>query len=86
MKVIKEGRPQKGWAAEHTCSGAGNGNGGCGAILLIEESDLFMTSSTCRDETDYYVTFTCCQCGVKTDPKDIPVRIRSALLTALRRT
>ena len=27
MKVIKEGRKQKGWAREYTCTGSGNGGG-----------------------------------------------------------
>ncbi len=67
MRVIKEGRPQKGWATEATCTGAGNGKGGCGATLLVEQADLFSTSSSCRDETDYFTTFQCPSCGVLTD-------------------
>lgn len=67
MKVLKPGRQQKGWSIEIKCSGSGNGNGGCGAFLLVEQDDLFQTSSSCRDETDYYTTFRCPQCGVLTD-------------------
>jgi hypothetical protein len=68
MKVIKNGRPQKGWAKEFTCSGKGNGGGGCGAVLLVEEGDLFHTSRTYMDgEVEYWTTFQCAQCGVLTD-------------------
>jgi hypothetical protein len=67
MKIIKEGRKQKGWSIEYTCTGHGNGNGGCGAVLLIEQPDLYKTFTHCRDETDVHVTFTCAGCGVETD-------------------
>lgn len=67
MKVLKKGRPQKGWSIEMTCTGAGNGNGGCGALLLVSEDDIYETQSHCRDETDYYRTFNCPECGVRTD-------------------
>ncbi len=68
MKVLKKGRPQKGWAKEFVCTGKGNGNGGCGAKLLVEEGDLYETSHSCYDgSTDYYVTFMCAECGVETD-------------------
>ena len=67
MKILKPGRPQTGYAIEQTCTGAGNGNGGCGAMLLVEAADLYLTQSHCRDETDSYVTFKCAACGVLTD-------------------
>jgi hypothetical protein len=41
MKILKKGRPQKGWATEAKCTWEGNGGGGCGALLLIEEEDLY---------------------------------------------
>ena len=72
MKVLKKGRDQKGWAKQIACTGAGNDGGGCGAQLLVEEGDLFITSSSCRDETDYFVTFRCPECSVLTDVKDPP--------------
>jgi hypothetical protein len=80
VKVITPGRPQRGWSREETCSGRGNGNGGCGAILLVESADLFQTTTQCRDETDYFVTFKCSECGVLTDMIDPP----SAALDAAR--
>jgi hypothetical protein len=67
MKVIKPGRDQTGWAAEIECTGKGNGDGGCGAILLVEENDFRLTYRNCRDESETFTTFKCCQCGVDTD-------------------
>lgn len=72
MKTIKKGRPQKGWSKKFTCTGKGNGGGGCGAILLVEQGDLFHTVSTALHETDYYITFQCCECGVLTDVTEAP--------------
>ena len=73
MKVLKKGRPQKGWSAEFVCTGTGNGGGGCGAKLLVEEADLYQTSSSdYTGDTDYYVTFRCSECGVETDAKGTP--------------
>lgn len=67
MKIIKPGRPQEGYAIEQTCTGYGNGHGGCGAVLLVEAADLYVTQSHCRDETGSFVTFKCAACGVLTD-------------------
>ena len=67
MKVVKKGRSQNGWAKEFTCTGRGNGDGGCGAKLRVERDDLFRTESHAGWETDSYVTFECAACGVLTD-------------------
>lgn len=67
MRVIKRGRPQQGWAKEFTCTGSGNGDGGCQAKLLVEQGDLFRTQTHCRDETDTYLTFVCPLCKVWMD-------------------
>ena len=72
MQVVKKGRPQKGWAKEFTCTGEGNGGGGCGAVLLVEKDDFYQTSSWCMGETERYVTFCCTECGVQTDVKGTP--------------
>jgi len=73
MKVIEKGRKQKGWAKEHKCTGRGNGGGGCGAVLLVEEGDLYRTSNSYLDgSSDHYITFTCSECGVETDIEDYP--------------
>lgn len=67
MQVLEKGRPQKGWSKEIVCTGAGNGNGGCGARLLVEQDDLFKTTSSCRDEVTTYITIRCSECSVMTD-------------------
>lgn len=76
MKTVKKGRKQQGWAKEFACTGAGNGKGGCEALLLVEAGDLFRTENTCRDETDYFVTFICRECGVLTDINGWPGSVR----------
>jgi hypothetical protein len=71
MKVLKPGDGRKGWSTRRTCTGNGNGGGGCGAKLLVEEGDLYQTSSSHYDgSTDYYITFRCPQCRVETDLPD----------------
>jgi hypothetical protein len=76
MKVLKKGRKQKGWSVEKTCTGKGNGLGGCGALLLVEENDLYETGEG-GDGPDYARTFKCSECGVETDfdLKEVPVII-----------
>lgn len=86
MKVISKGSGQKGWAVETLCTGAGNGNGGCGAKLLVEQGDLFQTSNTdIGGDTDYFATFKCPECGVLTDIKEYPGRA-SELPKRIKRT
>jgi len=76
MKVIKKGRDQKGWSTEATCTGSGNGGGGCGAVLLVEASDIFTTHSNHYDGSrDSYRTFKCCECGVLTDIEGVPSNV-----------
>ena len=72
-KVIKPGRVQKGWSKEFKCTGNGNKGGGCGAVLLVSEYDIYETSSSALSETDYYKTFCCPQCGVETDIENCSV-------------
>ncbi len=70
MKIIKKGRQQKGWAEKFECTGKGNGGGGCGATLLVEENDLYTTrSSDYTGDTEHFITFSCLACGVETDIK-----------------
>jgi len=79
MKIITPGRKQNGWSKECICTGFGNGDGGCRAVLLVEQADLYKTYSHCRDETDEYTTFKCSACGVETDIKDVPYNIKGTL-------
>lgn len=79
MKVLKPGREQTGWSSERVCTGAGNGGGGCGAKLLVEEKDLFLMHSYVHVDHDVFVTFRCIQCGVLTDINDCPSGVRSRI-------
>lgn len=81
MKILKPGRPQNGWSKECICTGAGNGMGGCGAVLLVEQTDLYKTYRHCREETDTFITFKCSACGVETDITGVPYNITEKLLS-----
>ncbi len=71
MKIIKKGRAQVGWSKEFTCTGSGNGGGGCGAKLLVSVGDLYHTHRyDYGGGHDIFTTFTCAQCGVETDITD----------------
>lgn len=76
MRVLK---PGKAWTKEVTCTGFGNGDGGCGAVLEVEIEDLFQTSNTdMAGDTDYFTTFRCMECKLLTDilDKDVPHALR----------
>lgn len=75
MKVLEGGNGAKSWSRQCKCTGAGNGDGGCGAKLLVEKDDLFQTYASYmgRDE-DWFVTFECPECHVKTDIDKTPFR------------
>jgi hypothetical protein len=70
MKLIKKGREQRGWAKEFECTGIGNGGGGCGAILLVEQGDVYQTVYYNMGDCSVSNTFTCSECGVETDIKE----------------
>ena len=79
MKVLKQGA---GWSLQQGCTGFGNGDGGCGASLLVEEGDLFETANTdYGGGRDTYVTFRCPQCGKLSDVDKsfVPSSIRQNL-------
>jgi hypothetical protein len=67
MKVLAKGNGAKAWSRKVTCTGIGNGGGGCGAKLLVEKPDLFHTYRSCLGETETFVTFECPECKVLTD-------------------
>lgn len=68
MKTIKKGKTLNGkWAREFKCTGEGNDGCGCGAILLVGKDDLFQTTRYCHTDVDYFITFKCQECGIKTD-------------------
>ena len=71
MQVIKPGRQQTGWSKEYTCTGKGNGGGGCGAVLLVSQGDLYHTHNyDYGGGHDIFTTFRCSACGVQTDIND----------------
>lgn len=69
MKVIKKGRADRiGWKRELSCTGKGNDEKGCGALLQVEFHDLYKTYRSYYDgETDTFITFMCPECGTQTD-------------------
>ena len=76
MKIIK---PGTGWEKEVECTGAGNGGGGCKAILSINKDDLYKTTRYSIDDVSCFITF-CCPCGVETDITGLPSGIVSAAM------
>ncbi len=82
MRVLKKGRSQTGWSIKARCTGSGNGDGGCGASLLIEQPDVYRTESHARDETTAYATFQCPECGVLTDipERKVPSHVWDAMI------
>ena len=64
MRVLREGRP---WIIEHECSGRGNGNQGCGALLGLERADLRYYDGGGYMEQYPAVSFRCPCCGECTD-------------------
>ena len=74
MKILTPGRAQKGWAEEVHCTGNGNGGGGCGAVLLVEQRDLFRTRrGDYLGNGEEMATFKCIGCGVLTDLEYYPL-------------
>jgi hypothetical protein len=73
VKVIKPGRDQRGWSKEFECTGKGNGDGGCGATLLVEKADVYRTHRyDYGGGHDTFNTFACGACGVETVVPRVP--------------
>lgn len=74
MKVLEcPTRPPVAWSAKRTCTGSGNGGGGCKAKLLVEAADLFLTREFEREGSGKaHATFRCPLCGKLTDLPTIP--------------
>ncbi len=75
MKVLRKGRQQDGGAQEYTC---GNGNSGCGSLLLVGEGDLYCTSP--HHDGSYRAKFCCSECRTETDvdvPSHIGIKVRN---------
>ncbi len=79
MKVIQPGREGPQWSHRFTCTGSGNGDGGCSAILQVDKDDLYRTyRCDYLGDRDYFNTFRCPLCGAETDVK-VPPQIERAL-------
>lgn len=87
MKVLEK-RPV--WSLKIRCTGKGNGDGGCESLLLVEETDIFITSHSdyVGDTTDYYFTICCPICNKKTDipEKDLPYSIKKEKLNEYKKS
>ncbi len=84
MKVLSKG---SGWKLQQTCTGGGNGGGGCQSELEVEDGDVFVTARHCYDgSSDYYYTFRCPVCSTNTDitPELVPYRIRTEAMKKYR--
>lgn len=65
MRVLEKG---PGWNIEVKCTGAGNSGIGCGAKLLVERDDIYLTHSyDMVGDCTTYNTIRCPICGVETD-------------------
>lgn len=62
MKVLKPGKPRFEWDRNLVCTGDGHGDRGCGAVLLVDASDLYKVTYT----SGIFVTFACIECGAET--------------------
>lgn len=67
MKIIKPGRYGEKWAMENVCTGHGNGQTGCDAVLLVDKDDLRYYVGEPGGSTDPAVCFKCPICFSVTD-------------------
>ena len=79
MEILEKG---SGWKRKVSCTGKGNGGGGCKSKLLVSENDLFKTKRYYIDgSNDQYITFQCPVCKKYTDldSTKVPYQVRSHL-------
>ena len=65
MKVLKKGTQSPDFSVEVTCKGNRISNSGCGALLLVEQADIYLAEygSGMDDYTEVLYVFTCPECG-----------------------
>ena len=63
------------WAVQIMCTGKGNSDNGCGAVILVEESDLFNTTTVTTVQTSFH----CTECKANTDIDNVPESIFNRL-------
>jgi hypothetical protein len=81
MKVLKPGVSVE-WSAELTCVGSGLVGSGCGAVLLVERTDLLrvpVTYYSCGQPSSWAAAFFCCVCGSRTNVHVVPAAVASRL-------
>lgn len=68
MKIIEPGKPKEKWILQHRCTGWGDTNEGCNALLELEESDLRYKKGYADEKCDLpdNVMFKCPCCRVIT--------------------
>jgi hypothetical protein len=82
MKVLKPGPTEPvAWSAELTCTGSGLVGSGCGAVLLVEQTDLLRIPVTYdwSGPSSWSPAFFCCVCGARTNVHVVPDAVASRL-------
>lgn len=69
MKVLEAGKVGEKWTIQHRCTGWGNGDGGCNALLEVEYDDLryYGGQEFPWRVSEPAVSFKCPCCGKLTD-------------------
>ena len=77
MEIIEKGKK---WIAKKRCRGTGDG---CGALLLVEEDDIFADISGIEnDQFKCAYCFCCpeCDCITEMSEKSLPAKVRKIAL------
>lgn len=74
------------WKCTWKCTGHGGDNSYkcCGAKVILNENDLFITGQHFKKGPTFNVTFTCSQCGVDTDIDNNQVPRETLLLLPVK--
>ncbi len=86
MRILEKG---PGWDLKLRCTGKGNGDGGCGSLLLVEENDIYVKPhADYLGDIEYYYAVCCPVCGRETDipDEDLPLSIRLKKLDEYKRS
>ncbi len=82
MKILEYGNKAS-WETKQKCDANGWEGLGCGAKLLIDAEDIFISERIFIDgSSENYFTFTCPVCGQNSDicKSEIPEKVRSYIL------
>lgn len=80
MKVLRAGKTPRKWSLKMSCTGAGYGARGCGAVLRIGQEDLFVPEDR-AEKLHCVAAILCPLCERVTDLEegDVPVALRADL-------